>query len=95
MMNLEQALIGGAPIETTAVAGGGLGQASGQGSVAGESLIGSGRGDNKSVGSVMNRNRSPDATSKGLPLIQRSPMLKRGGTRAEAGAVQELQNQMF
>jgi uncharacterized protein YllA (UPF0747 family) len=32
-------------------------------------LIGSGRGDNKSVGSVMNRNRSPEATNKGLPVI--------------------------
>jgi len=65
----------------------GVGQASGQGSLAGESLLGSGRGENKSLGSAMNRNRSPDATNKGLPLLQRSPMLKRGGTRADAGAV--------
>jgi|LauGreDrversion4_2_1035121.scaffolds.fasta_scaffold72763_4 hypothetical protein len=39
---------------------------------------------------MMNRNRSPEAPNKGLPIIQRSPMLKRGGTRADSGAVQEL-----
>jgi hypothetical protein len=98
MLNIENAVCGGSPLEQIAAAQANTMAnqgASGQGSAAGESLLGSARGDNKSVGSMMNRNRSPEATSKGLPLIQRSPMLKRGGTRADAGTVQEIQNRMI